>query len=201
MKMKTEENRVKVIFFDIGGVLYKDIEKYMMRDIAKDYKLSYTKVMNIRGKWWNLFATGKISEKEYWEGFLKDAGIYKDWKKFRKLPYDKYIVSVKGMIPIVCKLHKKYRLFIISDHAREWFSYAFKKSPFALYFEGLFLSYEHQSLKEERKLFQKAIKSVKVKPSEILFVDNSQKNILIAKNLGMQTILFKSVKQFQKEIT
>lgn len=190
---------IKIIFFDVGGVLYKDIEKYMMQDIARDYKLSYTKVMNIRGKWWRLYAADKISEKEYWEGFLKDAGIKEDWKKFKKLPYEKYIVPIKGMLPIVRRLHKNYRLFIVSDHSREWFRYAFQKSPFTPYFEGLFLSYEHQSLKEEKKLFHKAINSAKVKPSEILFVDNSQKVIQIAKELGMQTILFKNVKQFKKE--
>lgn len=198
--MQRKPSTIRIIIFDVGGVLCRDIEKHMMRDIAKKYKLSYKEVMKIRGKWWQLYATDTISEKEYWQGFLQDSGIREDWSKFRTLPYKRYIIPIKSMLPILQKLHKRYVLYILSDHAREWFAYAQKQEDFSSYFQGMFFSYEYKSLKEEKKLFQKALEEIKCRPTEILFVDNSKRNIALAKEYGMETILFTRVKLFEKEL-
>lgn len=203
MKLLTQRKKeytCKVIFLDIGGVICKDIEKYTMRDIAKKYNLSYEKIMKIRSKWWKLYAINKISEKEYWKGFLKDAKIQEDYINFISWPYKKYIQETPSMKKILNTLAKKYPLYVLSDHSQDWWSYAKKKFHLEKYFQGYILSFEHGALKNEQKLFLKALKIAKVNPQEALFIDNSQKNLLVAKSLGIQTLLFNNPKQLIKEL-
>ncbi len=192
--------KVKIIFFDIRGVLFKDIEKYMMRDIAKKYHISYKKTMNIRSKWWKSYATKKISEKEYWKGFLKDMGIQEDYRTFLPLPYTKYIKEMPHMKKLLEILAENYPLSVLSDHSPEWWAYAKKKFQLQNYFQGYVLSFEHGVLKNKPKLFLKAIQLAKEKPEEILFIDNSRKNLLVAKKLGIQTMLFTNPMQLMKEL-
>lgn len=198
MKQQQNVSSVKVIFLDIGGVVCQDIEKYMMHDIAKTYKLSYAEVMKMREKWWKLYATKKISEKEYWKGFLKDVGIQESYIHFLSLPYQKYIQRMPGMEAVLTKLVQKYPLFVVSDHAPEWWAYAQKTFLLQKYFQSSILSFDYGVLKEEKKMFLEGIKKAKVKPKEILFIDNAKKNLLVAKELGIQKVLFTNLKQLIK---
>ncbi len=156
--------------------------------------------MGSRAKWWKLYAANKISEKQYWEGFLNDAGIQESYIHFLPLPSKKYIQEMPHMKQILKVLGEKYPLYVLSDHSPDWWSYAKKKFHFQAYFKGYVLSFEHGALKDKPKLFLKAIQMTKEKPEEILFIDNSEKNLLIAKNLGIQTILFTNHKKLIKEL-
>ncbi|MBI5797736.1 HAD-IA family hydrolase [Candidatus Woesearchaeota archaeon] len=195
-----QKSSIEVIFFDIGGVVCQDIEKFMMRDIAKKYKLSYREVMKARGKWWKLYATKRISEKEYWQSFLKDVGIQESYTHFLSLPYQKYIQKMPGMESVLKRLVKTYPLFVLSDHAPEWWAYAQKTFHLQKYFQGSILSFNYGALKEEKKMFREAIKMAKVKPKEILFIDNSEKNLQVAKSLGMDILLFTNPKELLEEL-
>ncbi|MDP3918519.1 MAG: HAD-IA family hydrolase [Nanoarchaeota archaeon] len=178
---------MKVIFLDIGGVICKDIEKHMMKDIAKEYNLDYDDVMKVRSKWWKLFAMDKISEVEYWEGFLKEVGVNESVDKFIQLPY-KYIQIMPGAMEFISKLYCKK--FIVSDHARPWWKFADEKFKISEHFEEQFLSFEIGSLKENGELLKKAIEKANVLPSEILFIDNSRENLEEGKKLGLNVLLF-----------
>ena len=191
---------IKAIFFDIGGVICKDIEKYMMRDIAKKYNIPYEKIMKIRSKWWRLYSKDKISEKEYWNGVLKDTRIQEDYTHFLFLPYKIYIREIPHMKKILETLAKRYNLYVLSDHSKDWWDYAKNKFQLQKYFQGYILSFEYGILKDDQKLFLKALKLAKVNPQEALFIDNSPKNILVAKSLGIQTLLFINQKQLAREL-
>lgn len=55
------------------------------------------------------------------------------------------------------------------------------------YFDGLVLSYEAKAAKPDPKIFEYAIKTLGIKPEETLFLDDSQKNLDAAAQLGFHT--------------
>ncbi|MBT3323584.1 HAD hydrolase-like protein [archaeon] len=182
---------MKVILFDIGGVICEDIEKHMMKEISEEYKKDYSFVMKVRDKWWKLYACDKINEEEYWKGFLKDVGIEEDYSKFVKLPYERYIILKKGIISYIENLSKKYKLFIVSDHSKDWWNFANEKFKISEYFEEKYFSFDYKSLKIEGKLFEEVLK--KVKSEDCLFIDNSKENLKIAQKFGIKGLYFENV--------
>ncbi|MDP3728001.1 MAG: HAD-IA family hydrolase [bacterium] len=192
---------IKALFFDIGGVVCYDIEKAMMKEIAEKYNLPYEEVMNIRSTWWQLYATNKISEKEYWKGLLRDLKIEADPHNFLALPYKKYILPMEGMLPLLSILKKKYPLYVISDHSREWWAYAEKKYALKEYFQDTVISYQYGILKSAGpKLFKIALQKASVQAEEALFIDNAEENLHVAKKLGMHTLLFTTRETFQEDV-
>lgn len=190
---------VRAVLFDIGGVLARDIEKYMMKDIAEKHGKDYSELMSIRKKWWRLYALDKISEKAYWEGFLKEAGINSPKTEFLKLPY-KYMVEVEGTIGIAKRLKKTCKLVIISDHSREWGEECVRRFGLDRVFDSIIFSYKVKSLKPEARIFKAAIKAAHAKPEEILFIDNKKENTDAAEMLGMKAILFTDAEDLEKRL-
>lgn len=57
------------------------------------------------------------------------------------------------------------------------------------YFEKAFLSYELKLLKPERAIFEEMIRQTGMVPEKTLFIDDSEKNIATARELGFQVYL------------
>ena len=74
-----------------------------------------------------------------------------------------------GMLPILKELKNTYSLFVVSDHAREWWTFAMKKYKLKSYFEDMVFSFDMGMLKSDPKMLKEAIKLARVKPGEILF--------------------------------
>ena len=67
-------------------------------------------------------------------------------------------------------------------------------------FDPLILSFKERVDKPHKKIYQIAIKRLKVNPEEILFVDNRPENIAAAKRLGMKVVLAKSSDQIVTDV-
>ncbi len=57
------------------------------------------------------------------------------------------------------------------------------------YFHGAFLSYEVKLLKPEKEIFELMVKQTGMVPEKSLFIDDSEKNIAAARELGFQVYL------------
>ena len=54
-----------------------------------------------------------------------------------------------------------------------------------------FVSYELKCLKPNREIYEKLIEKLKCKPEEILFIDDKEKNVMRAIDLGINGIVYK----------
>lgn len=55
-------------------------------------------------------------------------------------------------------------------------------------------------IKPDRKIYEITLKRLGVKPKEAVFIDDKEENVNSAKNIGINTILFKDLEQFKKEL-
>ena len=58
------------------------------------------------------------------------------------------------------------------------------------YFDKLFLSYQLGMRKPHKKIYRYAIKHLKVRPEQVLFIDDKEANVVVARELGMNTLRF-----------
>ncbi|WP_142412850.1 HAD-IA family hydrolase [Hathewaya massiliensis] len=90
--------------------------------------------------------------------------------------------------PSLEKLSDRYILGVVSD---TWPSLerVFINKDLRKYFKTFVMSSIHGSYKSEKKLFRLALDEIKLNPKEVIFVDDSESNLLAAEEFGLVPIL------------
>ena len=205
-KSQIKKNRIKAVLFDVGGVLAlgesserkrgKFIPSGVHLNMAKKLNISIDQYLDSIDTAYVSAITGKLSKKEVIETLSKNFKIPS--KKLKKLYLDSYKKNFKQnkeLFKELFKLKKQgYKIAILSD---QWFlsKEALMPDKFYQNFDEVIVSCDVGIRKPDKEIYQLAVKRLNLSPHEILFVDNQKWNILPAKKLGMNTILFKSNKQ------
>src|SRR3989339_1932197 len=205
-----KKRQIKAILFDVGGVLAlgensrlengKFIPSGVHLNMAKKLNISIDQYIDSIDTAYVSAITGKLSKKEVIETLSKNFKIPS--KKLKKLYLDSYKKNFKQnkeLFKELFKLKKQgYKIAILSD---QWFlsKEALMPDKFYQNFDEVIVSCDVGIRKPNKEIYQLAVKRLNLSPHEILFVDNQKWNILPAKKLGMDTILFKSNKQLFSE--
>lgn len=109
--------------------------------------------------------------------------------------------TIDGTIEIVQELKQAgWPLYLLSNFSVEKFELIRNRHAFIELFDDIFISGEYGIVKPEPAIFHIALKRIKRKASECLFIDDSQANIDTAISLGFQTIHFHSPAQLRAEL-
>ena len=93
------------------------------------------------------------------------------------------------------ELKKQYGIYMLSNtnsimwHSRIAEDFRQEGLEREDYFDGIVTSYEAKSIKPDAKIFHTVVEKLGIKPEETLFLDDSQKNLDAAAELGFQTLL------------
>lgn len=101
---------------------------------------------------------------------------------------------------VVKRLKKKYKLGLLSNHIEDWLEEVIQNNKLDKYFDVIVTSYKSRKAKPNIEIFKEVVNELKVKPTECVYIDDLEKNILPAKELGMHVILFTSLEQLLKEL-
>lgn len=177
---------IKTIVWDIGGVLVDDPK---VGDFWKNKEGS----KELRAA----FGSGKISSEDFIKEGAKLLGLSEEVFLIR---YKKAYFSIKFMKPF--DLYKKFKNnYILSDTNPLHSEFIKKEFPELFKFpKKVFLSTEIGMRKNSTKIFKFLIKKLKSNPEEILFIDNKQSIVNLAKEVGIKTILFENLKQLKKDL-
>jgi HAD superfamily hydrolase (TIGR01509 family) len=195
---------IKTIFFDLGEVVLTNDWHYESPEKFAEYEAYFGITYNQMEKGWNkawpLFQIGKISEKEFWRLFLLEAGAKKIDTKHAAFLWRKYQNETPGMISLLKKLGSLYTLAVLSNTGKEWLDFKREKFKLDNYFKGYIASAYVGIAKPDPKIYHYALRKMKTTPQESLFIDDTQKVLLSAKTVGMNTILFKNSDQLTSEL-
>jgi HAD superfamily hydrolase (TIGR01509 family) len=97
------------------------------------------------------------------------------------------------------RLKPKYKLGVLSNSGDDYLSQLLAPAD-AEIFDDIVLSFRHGVVKPESRSFELAAERLGVKPAECLFVDDSPSHCAGARQVGMQTILYKDFAQFKEDI-
>ncbi|MCK5039555.1 MAG: HAD hydrolase-like protein [Candidatus Aenigmarchaeota archaeon] len=182
---------IKAIFFDFDGVLTLNnsgtaqtceyisentsIDYNLLIDSFKNHKLDlllgYKKYSDVLPKINNLI-NNNIDNKLLEEAFLSTP------KNSPMFDLVKYLRS------------RGYKTGIITDNPIERFNVLEKEFNLDLIFDSIIISSKVHSLKTEFIIFETALNSFNLNPSEIVFIDNSKKNLEIPSKMGINTIYY-----------
>ena len=199
--MTKGKHEIKSVIFDMGNVLLNYDAVRAANRFSKACKVPRIKV------WLHFFTSA--TEKAYTRGEITCRQFYNHSKASLKFPVDfatfkHYWNDIfwenKGMDKILGKLKKKYPLYLISNTNKMHFDHIKKNFKLLRHFKKTFPSHEVGHRKPEPEIYKKVLKKIKLKPEQTVFVDDVQKFVQGARNVGMHAIRFRNPKQLTQEL-
>jgi putative hydrolase of the HAD superfamily len=101
---------------------------------------------------------------------------------------------------IILKLKEHYNLILLSDHVKEWVKYILNNNIELNIFEHKYFSYELGKLKSDEGTFKNVLEDLEIKAEETLFIDDSEKNINIAKQSRINVLQFTNANKLEEDL-
>jgi putative hydrolase of the HAD superfamily len=190
---------IKVIGFDLGGVYLTDCwGKEIRRWIALQQKVSVQSVEKKNAVMVDHISEGKVSEEDFISLFVGN--------NLKSIAQVKHQIRIRNRIlhpslrPLLRHLRKKYTVVLMNNEGQAWNEYRLQRFHLHKIFDEILTSYTLRSAKPQRRYYVKVLEKLHVKPNELLFIDDTEKNVLAARSLGINAILFKNPEQLVREL-
>ncbi len=188
---------IRAIVFDIGGVLEITPKtgwkaKWEARLHLKPGELD-ERLMGV----WRDGSSGKISEEEVEQSIGKIMGL--DRVQLDSFMYDlwkEYLGELNiDLATYFASLRPRYQTAILSNsfagaRGKEQQSYHFAEMC-----DLIIYSHEEGTSKPERRIFELTCERIGVHPAEIIFLDDVEQSVVVAREFGIHAILFKDTAQ------
>jgi putative hydrolase of the HAD superfamily len=185
-----EVSVIKGVIFDYGGTLtrdgsFKPVYKRLAEKLGKDVEYVRTLMKHGVGK----FLRGQISEDEFWKILeaehgspigAEDRNVWVSWAELEPDPL---------MVDLVARLRSDgYKLAVLSN-ATQPSAEIIRNHGGYEGFDEVVLSCEIGYAKPEIEMYKKVLDMLGLEAQECLFVDDQQRILDPAIELGMQTVL------------
>lgn len=187
---------IKTVVFDLGGIFFLGEDWSLIA--SKKYGILLDKVKDAIKEYNKCAVSAKKSE-QFWIDFQKKLGINDDWRNVRNFLIGSISIS-KEIAEMIKKLKGEYEVLFLSNSHIDFTPELERKFNFKKEFHGGLLSHEHPFYKPDRRFYLELLSRTTSKPEEIVFIDDIENNLKPASELGMNTILFKSIEQLKEEL-
>jgi putative hydrolase of the HAD superfamily len=185
---------IKTIIFDFTGVLtvskcFPQIAEILGKKYNLDYKIIMDNLYNSEQN----YIIGKESTEVFYKKSCEKLGI--SFEDFSYAFQNWYILD-ENILNYINKLKKKYQIVLHSDNF-SIVSMGLKENQILLnLFDIMVFSNEIGYNKTQKEAFEYTLNKVNKNPSECLFTDDKEKNLIVPKSLGINTILYTSFNDF-----
>ena len=183
----TERQTIKVILFDLGGVLLRlrnPLETFGLAGSETEFKQRWLRSPSVRQ-----FESGAIDTEEFARKIVVEAELPYDWREFIER-FDSWPEDLfEQTLNVLQTIPDGYRRALLSNiNALHWGRENIS-APLAGCFDRLFLSYQTGHVKPDQGAYDQVVQAYGCQPGEVLFFDDSPGNVAAANDYGMQTVL------------
>jgi len=190
---------IKAIVFDYGGVLSTEAS---LRSFGAIYATKFGKNPEDFNKLiienWTHARVNNINSKLFWKNLANFIGI---GPNLLRKDFMDFFWFREEVFELVKKLKKnRYKLGLLSNQIEDWLEEIIENHKFNQTFNVIVTSYKSKITKPDVSIFREIVEKLNVKPTECIYIDDMEKNIPPAKQLGMNTILFTDFENLKKEL-
>ncbi len=189
-----------MIVFDLSGVFFNNGLKEAIRRISEEYQLE-PKIIEfvLNGSFAEKYRIGTIGLAKFWKN-AKEYLKVEDIEGIKKIFFESYYPHPESVELLKNLRNKNFKLGYISNGPQDRSDFLDEKYGFISLFDlGLF-SFEAHVRKPDVKIYRKFIEKFNLNPEEIIYIDDAAKNLVSAKEVGMNIILFQTVKDLENKL-
>jgi putative hydrolase of the HAD superfamily len=191
---------IKTIISDLGGVVLNRGIWIFWDYLEKEFNIPFEKSKVSFLKYYKLYFSGEISEELFWTNYLKDLNLKRDWRELRTILLTSFKPN-ECVINFYRELREKgYELVLLSDQTKEWWPFLDKTFGISKHFDTTIVSALVGLYKPNQDIYELALTKSKSIAEECVFIDDLEKNLVPAKEMGMKTILFKDCKELKEKL-
>ncbi len=179
------------LIFDINGVIVKEPDSKAMKVFCSKNKKSFFFTILKYFLSLHSYQKGKVDDKTFWQNCLGNQG-FEHIKKY----YFQNNVFSKDFVEKIKKLKQQNFKIGILSNSNNLMTSIYKEKNIYDFADVVFLSDEISLMKPFPSVFRFVQKKLKVKPNDLLLIDDSLSNILIARFLGWNAYWFKDIKKW-----
>jgi HAD superfamily hydrolase (TIGR01509 family) len=182
---------IKAVIFDLGGVYFTDGFRSAIIKFHRQFGIPVKKLrLELTQGIGKEYAIGKLSRKKFWEEFTKKFSIKQSHDKLDDMWNGSYCINseLRGIVKLV---GKKCTTGIISSTSKHRLTYLNEKYSFYRDFKYRQFSYATHYTKTDQRTYSLLVKKLKLKPNEILYIDDETEHLRVARKAGLRTIQFR----------
>lgn len=195
---------IKHIFFDIGGVLINIHPKRCIEYWADCADISINTIENtFSDEVHHSYEKGDLNDNQFFTAFkndlpqpccLKESDFWRGWQK---------ILGRETKVSNIMKLlSSDYKIWLLSNtNPRHIFNEIELRYQFPNYIDGAIYSFDANSRKPDKKIYDFALKTANANVAESLFIDDLEENIMAAQSAGWRSIHYKNFEQFKEKLS
>ncbi len=194
---------IQHIFFDIGNVLIHIHPERCVQYWADSADLSLDEIETaFSDEVHHAYETGQLTDYEFFTAFkdglpqpccLKESDFWRGWQKLLGKE-----TAVSGMME---SLSADYKIWLLSNtnprHIRDEIELRYR---FPQHIDGAIYSFDAESRKPDRAIYDYALRVSGASASASLFIDDLKENIDMAKSLGWAGIHYQDMDQLKIEL-
>ena len=188
--MMNNSNLITTLFLDIGDVLLSNGWGHESRKAAaKSFDLDYDEMQSRHRLFMATFEEGKISLNEYLDRVIFYIERRFTPKEFREFMFAQTNTDMQ-VIELIRQLKKKYHLkiVVVNNEARELNDYRINKFQLNQFVDFFISSCFVHIRKPDADIFRLALDIAHVLPENVLYIDDTQMFVDIARDLGIRSI-------------
>ena len=198
-KKRYSNNMIKVVLFDADGVLLTGtmFSTYLQSHLGLPADI----IQSFFDNEFKKCQTGQSDIKDELPKYLKRWGWKKSVDDFLALWFTSEHVIDNRLITYIQTLRRKgINCSVATNQEKNRVEYMQTQMDFTTVFNKIYASAHLGHLKSDRNFFAKVMRDLSsIKKEEVLFWDNSMKNVLVAKQFGINAELYTSFPYFQKK--
>ncbi len=194
---------INTIIYDLGGVLVDWNPDYLYRKVFKSDAEMQWFYKNVCTPEWNLEQDAGRSIKDATE-FLVNK--FPEYQEYVRMYYGRWTEMLNGPIQESVDIFQnlkdsgKYKFYALTNWSAETFPLAVEMYEFLNWFDGRVVSGEEKTRKPFPQIYKTLINRFSIDPRKALYTDDNSRNLIPAKDLGMETVHFQSPAQFRKSL-
>jgi glucose-1-phosphatase len=183
-----DKSKIKFVYFDCGGVLFRF--KSGLQDIASKVGLSYAECEKIWLEMDDSICRGETDPQELWKRIKQVSGYTGKDIDFVPFWVD-HFEPIPETHQLIRDLSKNYKTGLLTNIYPGIYELALQQGKIPnISYDQVIQSCEVGKIKPDPAVYKLAQQKAAVRPEEILFIDDSQKYLASATDLGWNTFKF-----------
>jgi len=184
--MRPERNEIRVVLFDVGGVLVELSGLAMLLSwLGPRVTAEQVRTLWLASPVVRLFETGKMQPVAFAEQMISELSLRVGSKEFLSELYIRSQRLLPGAVDLVRRVPRSYvRATLCNTNALQW-PILMEQPDLIGGFDHHFASHLTGKIKPDEEAFRHVLATLDCKGPETLFLDDSQLNVAAAKRVGM----------------